>query len=286
MMEQKALKKTCISVQEKFLQLFEGELLPEEKVAVEEHLQSCLSCARHWKGYVAVVEALRELEEMEVPSTVLEGIRSRLGRKSFVERVLKWAKVGPLRIPAAALAASALVVIGLGIWKLYTSSLTPQPSPLGQVASQPIEAPDLSLASAALPGEDVMGFLRKFDIDVQWPGSSKTAIQDEMILDLSGSEEIFEEIESILQESKGKIFIVGLRNRASGEVLRSHVLIEVPLAAYQKVVQKIESLGPVRRIFLEKDAIPPRPDRLRITLIARESMDRYGPLPITEVKSR
>jgi hypothetical protein len=286
MMDQRVLQDACMSVQEKFLQLFDGELPMDEKARVEDHLRLCASCSRHWKGYLAVVQALRDLEEMEVPATVLEGIRKRLHRKSLLDRVLEWTKVAPLKIPAPALAASIIVAVGLVLWQLYPMGSTRGPSPPTQVASTPIEAPGLTLASSAFPGEDMMAFLKKFDIDVQWPGVSKTAIQDEMILDLSGSEEIFEEIESILQESKGKVFIVGLRNRASGEVLRSHVLIEVPLANYQKVVQKIESLGPVRRVFLEKEAIPPRPDRLRITLIARESMDQYGSFTLKEATSR
>ncbi len=286
MMEQRFLQDACMSVQEKFLQLFDGELPIDEKARVEDHLRLCPSCSRHWKGYLAVVQALRDLEEMEVPATVLEGIRKRLRRKSLIERVLEWTKVAPSRLPAPALAALIFVAIGLVVWQFYPSGPTQGPPPPTQVASIPIEAPDLTLATSSLPGEDVMALLKKFDIDVQWPGVSRTAIQDEMILDLSGSEEIFEEIESILQESKGKVFIVGLRNRASGEVLRSHVLIEVPLANYQKVLQKIESLGPVRRVFLEKEAIPPRPDRLRITLIARESMEQHGSFALKEATSR
>jgi len=71
------------------------------------------------------------------------------------------------------------------------------------------------------------------------PPTSRATLVDDMVLDLTGSEEIFNRIQEILRDFHGKMFLMGIRHRGSGDVIRSRVLIQVPMQKYDQVVQQI-----------------------------------------------
>lgn len=290
MMEPKAHRTACQEVQDRFPELLDGDVDGQTRQDLEAHLKGCHRCMAHWASYVATVEALGSLEELAVPPGVLEGIRNRLHRRSLAGRLAAWAAGAPWRLPVPAVAALGLFFLAAGLWQWR-----PWAPGGGTEPSRLTSSSTMELSSQVQPVDPLGGFpinggflspVRALDPDLDWPVRGKVMIQDEMMLELTGSEEIFQRIEEILRESKGKMFLMGLRNRISGQVVRSQVLLEVPLESYGQVIRRIESLAPVQRVFLERDALPPRPDRLRITVVATDSFQMgHTAFPLQRVEA-
>lgn len=283
-MEPKAGKTVCQEVRDRFLELLDGNLAGEDRQMLEAHLSGCAGCAHHWESYRATVKALGSLEQLEVPECVLEGIRTRMQRGSALRRLLGWLRIHPWRIPVPAMAALGVLLLmgGLGQWKPWESRQQGVP----QIASlqEPgitIQPHQLQQTASPYALENLLSPVRALDPDLDWPLRGKVMVQDEMVLDLTGSEEVFQRIEAILRESRGRMFLMGIRHKDSGQVVRSRILLEIPMEGYAGVIQQIESIAPVQRIFLERDALPPRPDRLRITVVATDlglSQEALSPL--------
>jgi hypothetical protein len=134
-------------------------------------------------------------------------------------------------------------------------------------------------AHRILPGaEELLSPVRALEADLERPLTQRATLQDDMVLDLAGSDEVFQHVEGILREVHGKMFLMGVRHRGSGQVIRSRLLIQVPLDSYDQVVHRIESLGHVQRLFLDRGAVPLPPDRLRIRVVAVDStLGNSGP---------
>lgn len=272
-MEPKAGATVCQEVREKFLELLDGSLAGEDLLSVQNHLGACRSCAGHWESYRATVRSLKSLEMLDVPETLLEGIRARINRGSAVQRLFGWLKLHPWRLPVPAMAALGLLLFlgGLGQWRPWENRQqeSSQTASL-QEPSLAIHPNDMQPAWAPYLQDNFLAKVKAVDPDLDWPIRGKVMIQDEMVLDLTGSEEVFQRIEAILRESKGKMFLMGVRHKDSGEVIRSRILLEIPMESYVRVIQQIESIAPVQRVFLERDALPSRPDRLRISVVATD----------------
>ncbi len=272
-MEPKAGKSACQEVREKFLDLLDENLTGEGRKEVERHLQTCGDCAWHWESYCSTVRALNSLETLDVPQRVLESIRVRIQKGSTLKRALGWLRVHPWRVPVPVMATLGVVLLlgGLGQWRPWDN----RPQQYSHTASvrEPgveLQAHQLQPVGSPYFQENLLSPVRTVDPDLDWPLPGKVMIQDEMVLDLTGSEEVFQRIESILRESRGKMFLMGVRHRDSGQVIRSRILLEIPMESYARVIQQIESLAPVQRVFLEREALPLRPDRLRISIVAKD----------------
>ncbi len=275
----KGTRPTCEAVQGLFLQWMEDELDRDFTQGLEAHLQGCSHCASQWEGYRATVKLLRGVEPLEVPDRVLLGIRERLQRPALWEKVARWVLPLPQRIPAPALATAAVLLIAVGIWRWapWSPDASPPSGPTVAVRTSPTTVLDASpvshqwnpYARRILPGADeLMSPARALEDEQERSLAPRATLQDDLVLDLSGSEEIFNKIQGIIGESRGQIFMMGIRHRESGQVVRSRMLVHVPMENYGKVIQQIESLAPTHHLFMERDAIPPAPDRLRVRVVA------------------
>lgn len=288
-MEPKGYSTTCQQVQERFLELLDGDLEGAIRERLEAHLMGCQGCAKHWESYVATVRALGSLEQLAVPERVLERIRARIHRRSAVPRLAAWARMAPWRVPVPALAALVIFSVAAGLWQ-WGPWVPKEPTGSGSAS---LSQPELTARVQPLEvgggpffnNEGLLSPVRALDPDLDWPLKGRIMVQDEMVLDLTGSEEIFQRIEAILRESRGKMFLMGVRHRGSGQVIRSRILLEVPLESYEQVVQQIESLAPVHRVFLERDALPPRPDRLRISVVGTDAFENREAFPLQNVRA-
>lgn len=263
----------CQEVREKFLDLLDGSLAGEDLQALKTHLGSCSSCAAHWESYQRTVMALHSLERLDVPQAVLERIRARIYRKSVFQRLLGWLTIHPWRVPVPAVAALGVLFVlgGLGYWRPWDNRQQ-EPYQIASIQEPAATVHPYEMQPDSTPYflENLLSPVKAMDPDLEWPVRGKVMIQDEMVLDLTGSEEVFQRIEAILRESKGKMFLMGVRHKGSGQVIRSRILLEVPMESYTWVIQQIESIAPVQRVFLERNSLPPRPDRLRISVVATD----------------
>lgn len=272
-MEPKAGANGCQEYTDKFLDLLDGNLAGRDLHSLERHLRACRKCAESWEHYRATVAALHSLEELQVPETVLEGVRARIQRKSVFQRLVGWLTVHPWRVPVPAVAALGVLLIlgGLGQWRPWEKrQQEPSQTASLQDSEVAIHQPQVQQAWSPYFQDNLFSPVKAVDPDSDWPLRGKVMIQDEMVLDLTGSEEVFQRIEGILRESRGKMFLIGVRHKDSGQVIRSRILLEIPMESYSRVVQQIESIAPVQRVFLERDALPSRPDRLRISVVATD----------------
>jgi hypothetical protein len=280
-MSEKKTNRSCEEAQEHFVGWMDEDLSPQFRAALEEHLGECPHCAIQWEGYRATVALLRSLEPVSVSGRVLEGVRTRLHRPSIAERLLAWLVPVPRRVPAPVLATVAALLVMVGVWQ-WGPWMSPGPAPSSspltavQKAFAPREVVTASEGSLPfhriLPGaEELWSPVRALESDLDRPLTRRAMLQDDMVLDLTGSEEVFQQMEGMLREVHGKMFIMGVRHRGTGEVIRSRVLVQVPFNSYEYVVHHIESLGQVQRLFLDREAIPLPPDRLRIRVVAVDS---------------
>jgi hypothetical protein len=275
----KGTRPTCEAVQNLFLLWVDEELEHEFAKGLEAHLQGCSHCASQWEGYRATVKALKAMEPLEVPDRVLLGIRERLQRPTLWEKAARWILPLPQRIPSPVLATAAVLFIAVGIWRWAPWSPDGSPTSGPAVAVRTSPAPILGAAPIShdwnpyarriLPGtEEIMSPARALEDEQERSLAPRAALQDDLVLDLSGSEEIFNRIQGIISESRGQMFMMGIRHRGSGQVVRSRMLIHVPMENYSKVIQQIESIAPTHHLFMDRDAIPPAPDRLRVRVVA------------------
>jgi hypothetical protein len=278
----------CQEVQQRFLDLLDGSLEESIRQGLKAHIQGCATCAKHWESYGATVRALGSLEQVEVPGRILERIRARIQRGSRLQRLAAWARMTPWRVPVPAMATVAFLLVLGGLWQWRPWDQGQQTPPqtasvAGSEMRSQVHPLDLTVGPSFQEG--ILSPVRALDPDLDWPVRGRVMIQDEMVLDLTGSEEVFQRIEAILRESRGKMFLMGVRHRDSGQVIRSRILLEVPMESYAQVIQQIESIAPVQRVFLEREALPPRPDRLRISVVATDSLSSEETPQLQRVRS-
>lgn len=271
-------KMACREVRERFLAWADGDLGQQERAQQEAHLASCRGCAASWERYRSAVELLRSLDELPVPERVLLGIRARLRRRPVWEKVARWFVPLPQRIPVPALAAAAMLLIGVGVWRLAPwEPVVPQQVP-GAVAVRPALSPASDVmpvsfwnpyADRILPGaEELLRPVKALEEDQERRLAKKAVLQDDVVLDLPASEELFNRIEAMVREAHGQMFLMGIRHRDTGKVVRSRMLIQVPVENYKGTVQQMESLGGVKHVFAGWGPLIPPPDRLRIRVLA------------------
>lgn len=277
--EHRHTRSKCETVRESFLPMMENELKSEVVVAIEAHLSECPHCAHEWGGYRSTVELLRGLEPLEVPHSVIQRIRARIHRPSVWKQVAQWILPTPQRLPIPVLATISMMLIVVGILRWSPWSTPGHEEPSMRVAPKPTPSPIIDAIQASawekgyqrriLPGaEELMRPVRALEDEQERRLATRATLQDDLVLDASGSEEVFREIQEILREVHGKMFLMGIRHRRSGRVIRSRVVLQVPMEHYGRIVQRIESLGHVHHLFMDRDAVPLPPDRLRIRILA------------------
>jgi hypothetical protein len=273
----------CDTVRGRFFAWLDEDLDPAEVECIKAHLQGCLSCAREWEAYSRTVNLLKELQSIDVPDRVLVGIQARIHRPSRWRRIRTWVLPTPWRFPMPALATLALFVIVVSVvrWLPWSTPIDPETLSV-PVASERSSTtaldlePTVMVSSPELPylWPRLEGFLapvRDLEEELEGGPSNNAMLRDDLILDLSGSDDVFNRIKSILREVHGKMFMVGVRNRNTGLVVRSRMVIQVSIEHYNDVLEQIESLGDAYHLFVDRGEAPLEPDRLRIRIVAVSS---------------
>src|SRR5688572_28261757 len=67
---------------ELFSAYFEHELGDEQRGALEEHLRGCASCKREFDEFERTVQALASMHKMVAPTEFVDGVRTRIHKKS------------------------------------------------------------------------------------------------------------------------------------------------------------------------------------------------------------
>jgi anti-sigma factor RsiW len=127
----------CVETIENLSAYQDGELSPAEAAALEAHLASCEACRRRLEEYEAVWRLLGEPKPAEPSPGFTEAVLSRAAAPGFAvaRRRRIWA-------PAAAVAASLLLVAGLLFW----ASPWGEPDAVEPAPPPRVEAPDASAA--------------------------------------------------------------------------------------------------------------------------------------------
>jgi anti-sigma factor RsiW len=103
--------RTCADVLERLEAWIDGELDESEAAAVKAHVDLCEACRAEWRLAEAVVAELRALPEFDVPETVLQAVRSKIG-PTLRERLRAFIEVPRIRpVPAFAAVAAVVVVV-------------------------------------------------------------------------------------------------------------------------------------------------------------------------------
>ena len=276
----------CEGIQEELFRLFEDELPPGERMTLESHLKHCPRCRNHWEEYVKTVSLLQALEPLDVPRSVMAGVREYITYIPWWKRAALWLADLPKTLPAPAYAAMVMIIALVVVFRAdpnYTN--TPVESRPSPVASLDFSIPTLDAIQSArwnqdfderaLPGlEELMRPMKALQKDMERRlMTPKTTLQDDLVLDLEGSEDIFNRIKEVLEEVHGQMSVMGVRHRSSQRVIRSRIVLQVPLDEFDRVVQEIESLGKVHHLFVERDSTPLPPNRLRIRILAVDSLN-------------
>ncbi len=184
----------------------------------------------------------------------------------------------PQRVPVPALAVAATLLIGVAVWRWAPwEPVVPEPVP-AEVAVRPAPSPAPNVmpvtswnpyAERILPGaEELLRPVKALEEDQERRLAKKAVLQDDVVLDVPASEELFNRIEAMVREAHGQMFLMGIRHRDTGRVVRSRMLIQVPVENYSGIVQQMESFGGVRHVFGGWGPLVPPPDRLRIRVLA------------------
>ena len=116
----------CSEIQEQLSAYHDGELASEMREAVTAHLAGCKQCASQLAAFAGCSDALGQLPQPSVPPTVWAGIATKLDQDAGQnEQVMPPTSDQPhsswLTIRRLALAASVLLVLGLGFWMTHHS---------------------------------------------------------------------------------------------------------------------------------------------------------------------
>jgi len=68
--------------QERFDAYYEGELPPEERLALEEHLRGCEACRKDYEKLVATLAALSKMRTSRAPRRFLPSLKDQIRRRS------------------------------------------------------------------------------------------------------------------------------------------------------------------------------------------------------------
>ena len=279
----------CEGIQEELFRLFEDELPPGERMTLESHLKHCPRCRTHWEEYVKTVSLLQALEPLDVPSSVMAGVREQITHVPWWRRAALWLADLPKAVPAPAYAAMVMIIALSVVFRMdptFTDNPVENgPSPIASLDTPIPTLPTLDAIQSArwsqesderaLPGlEELMRPMKTLQKDMERRLMTPTAtLQDDIVLDVKGSEEVFNRIKELLREVHGQMSVMGIRHRSTQRVIRSRIVLQVPLKHFDRVVEDIESLGTVHHLFVERDSTPMPPDRLRIRILAVDSLN-------------
>lgn len=281
----------CAQIREAFVDWVDGQLSPSMEAMMLGHLRGCPQCSSDWREYQFVVSALRSMETERAPDGVFESVRDRIHRPAFWKSVFGWIMATPTRKAfAPAAACIAMIITGLALWFSMERPSWEQPAIKGFPETPPsINVPG-TLASSAhdapvwatglsapinvapkriLPAMDeLLNPFRALIEEGERRFSSGAVWREDLILDTSGSEEVFERIKVLVKELKGQMFVMGIRHLGSGRVIRSRVVIRIAMGKSQRLLKGLERLGKVYHLFPERDEKILPPDRLQISVLS------------------
>jgi hypothetical protein len=283
-------KLQCEFVQREFIRLLDDDIEADLAGQLEAHLETCSHCENEWNAYRSAVTLLNSLDLLEAPDGLIQKIRSRLDRPSVLERFARWIMPVPQRLSTPILATVSLLLITTLVWIWSPWSPSPQKGPhlaSEQIVTPVVPADALQVASwndsssaRILPGaEEIMRPFEALQEDQERELTHGAALHDDLVLDITGSEEVFDKIQAILQETKGRMFLMGIRHRDSGRVVQSRMVLQIPFEHYNRLMERLESIGKVQHLFLDRDTVPLPPDRLKIRILAvGPSLDSQSPI--------
>jgi hypothetical protein len=115
----------CSEVQEQLSAYHDGELSSEMREVVAAHVADCDTCASRIAEFVSCSKSFSELSQPAVPPTVWTGIAAKLdqesGETNLVTPAIEPSNQSWLTTRRLALAASVLLVMGLGFWMTHHS---------------------------------------------------------------------------------------------------------------------------------------------------------------------
>ncbi|MBA2450820.1 MAG: zf-HC2 domain-containing protein [Chloroflexi bacterium] len=150
----------------------DGELTPESRSEVGEHLQECAECAAALRGYRRLAQTIRSMPVQPVPPSLAVGLR-----RELAEREARRTRIGPFgalvraaapAFAAAGVAVAVLVLLRPGAGEAPRSiSTAAQPAQdsgsreRSAVAQQPVASRAVAVAPPAydrVSGDDLVGF--------------------------------------------------------------------------------------------------------------------------------
>ena len=114
----------CKKYQKLISKEIDDEISADEKELLNRHLNQCTECRQFKAFLISVSGAYRRIEDVEPPSSVLEGIMSGIHEENNVLRLTRWAKL------AVSAAAVFVMFIGAGVGNFLAERSTPDVNPL------------------------------------------------------------------------------------------------------------------------------------------------------------
>ncbi len=147
----------CSSLREKLSAFVDEQLAPEEKKAVQDHLDACPECVRHLEDLRKTITFVRELEGVEPPSWFAREVMSKVREEAGPSRGILRKLFYPLhiKIPLEAAAAVAIVVTAFYVYRAVLPDATFQkPAPVTGL-SAPAERDDMAAGQKEETGESL-----------------------------------------------------------------------------------------------------------------------------------
>jgi anti-sigma factor RsiW len=174
----------CKDIRGKLSPYLEGDLLPEEKKAVLEHLPSCPYCRAALEDLKKTEELVRSLEEVEPPAWMTQKIMSRV-REEEERKGRLWRKLFyPLhiKVPVEAMATLFIAVIAVYVFRAVEPEMKRAQLPVspGQVVTEekaPTPSPEPKAPSQALQDKFVQKEQAQKEGSVAPPAPPSVAVE-------------------------------------------------------------------------------------------------------------
>jgi hypothetical protein len=148
----------CHDIQEKLAAYIDGDISPEERMLIDEHLKSCQQCNETIAEMTKTTEYLRKLGDIEPPAWLTQKIMTKIRSESGKEKSI-WQKLFyPLHIklPVEVAVAVLLAVTTIYIFKTMQPEIKLAKAPVEEMTSQ------IPLKETKSTDKDLMS--RKVDI--------------------------------------------------------------------------------------------------------------------------
>ncbi|NIS75352.1 MAG: hypothetical protein GTO08_08745 [Deltaproteobacteria bacterium] len=149
----------CREIQEVLSAYVDGEIGPQEKTRVEEHLPSCNDCSRVLSEFRAAIGHVRKLEELDPPPWLSGKIMAQVKSEAEKKKGLYERFFSPFLLPRPihALAAVLVLVLSVYVFQTMKSSVRPAKAPIERERVAPRgERKDVAPAKEAKPRSETI----------------------------------------------------------------------------------------------------------------------------------